>query len=313
MSSFPFNKLPIELQLLVWHHARASVGQVITGDLAYSTKTLTIHAHNIDRLKEYVKLLSICHISREEALRDRPIFLLEDTDLLFSTMLALGHLLPDLPESAKRSLAIKHWPFGYVFADILIELIELSMHTREAAPLAQRCAVVGELLVHFFGGGIRRLHLYGGDEWPTGRRSLSWRTDKPVHTTFCDANARRFLVPALDPDNSQLAELREVVRQDVHGETSQNVAHPITVNQNPHGPGYLADRDTLVNLVKHMRANLPDLEYISLLSLNVPTSVDKTSADKTSADKSAVDNTAFNDTADDNTAVDNTAVENNTA
>lgn len=308
MSSFPFTNLPIELQLLVWHHARASVGQVITGDLNCFTKTLIIRSHNIDRLKEYVKLLSICHISREEALRERPVFFFNSGIFSFSTRLGRSDPSFSWGTAGKRFLAIKQWPFGYAFAGIVIHIGDVGAFPPGAVPLAYRCDVVGKLLVHFFGGGIRRLHLHGRNVWQSagGRETpISWRTDKPVHTTFCDANALRLLVPALGWNDVGLAELVEVVRQDVHGGTSQNVAQPITVG--PDDRGNLVACETLVGVVRHMRAHFPDLEYVSLLSLNVPPSVDKTSADKTSADKSAVDNTAFNDTADDNTAVDSTA------
>lgn len=282
MSSFQFNKLPVELQKLVWHHARASVGQVIIGELNYSTKTLTIRSNNIDRLTEYIRLLFICHISRQEALRDRPVFLVDNGDFLFADGLDWSNLSGPW-DSAHRCLAIKYWPFGYMFADILIEVGDAGAHTTGATLLERRCDVVGEVLVHFFGGAIRRLQLYWGESWePTGARRtrILLRTDKPVHTTFRDAHARRFLVPALDrDDDSELDQLREVVRQDVHGEASQNVAQPITADR--HVRCYFVERETLVNLVKHMRAHLPDLEYVSPLSWNLPPSVEKTSADKT--------------------------------
>lgn len=283
MSSFPFNKLPIELQLLVWHHARASVGQVITGDLDYLMKTITIRVHNVDCLTGYRRLLSICHISREEALRDRPVFFLEDGDQVsFSTGLNLSHL-PNPSDSTQRSLAIKHWPFGYMFADILIEVNDTGACMPDTAILASRCDFVAKVLVHFFGGSIRRLHLYWGGSWePTGARRtrLLLRTDKPVHTTSRDAKARRFLVPALDrEDDSELDELREVVRQDVHCETSQNFAQPITPDR--YVQCYFVERETLVDLVKHMRAHLPDLEHVSLFSWNLRPSVEDTSAAKT--------------------------------
>lgn len=106
MSSFQFNKLPVELQKLVWHHARASVGQVIIGELNYSTKTLTIRSNNIDRLTEYIRLLFICHISRQEALRDRPVFLVDNGDFLFADGLDWSNLSGPW-DSAHRCLAIK--------------------------------------------------------------------------------------------------------------------------------------------------------------------------------------------------------------
>lgn len=79
--SFPFDKLPVELQLLVWQYAIADLAPVMAGDLNLSTTTLCLRGRSIDYAKDYFRLLSTCHLSRYEIFRNPPVFMVEAPDI----------------------------------------------------------------------------------------------------------------------------------------------------------------------------------------------------------------------------------------
>lgn len=115
MASFAFTRLPVELQLMVWEYARASIEpQAITGELDLSTTPLSVRGQNVARVKEYIRLFSICHNSRQEVLRNPPVLILESPDCR-----RLDY--PD-PAYDAKPLTIKHWHFGRVFTDIAFDL-----------------------------------------------------------------------------------------------------------------------------------------------------------------------------------------------
>lgn len=152
--SFPFNKLPVELQLMVWHHARSDIDQVIAGDLELSTTTLFLRGQNIDHAKDYLRLLSTCHLSRQEVLCNPPVFMVEEPDLWY---------LCNVP-GAVECLTIKHWHFGGVFTDILIDHVHLD-GLSEGQINPGHADLVGKTLLFLFGPTVRRVHLWSGDEW----------------------------------------------------------------------------------------------------------------------------------------------------
>jgi len=260
MSSFAFNKLPVELQLLVWQYAIADIDQVIAGDLDLSTTTLSLRGQNIDHANDYLRLLSIRHLSRQEVLRSPPVFMVEHPTLPY---------LSDADSAG--CLAIKHWHFGGVFTDILLDIAHLVGHTHGPAKKDPGPDLVGKTLLFLFGPTIRRVHVWGGDQWhsfptpttPPHESHLSSATGMPVPTTFRDADALHFLIA--EPGHTPVSELRETLRQRIHGERSQNIARPDTFNIYFGGP-YLIQRETLVDLVTPMGSYLPDLEYVSLMS-----------------------------------------------
>lgn len=264
MPSFAFNRLPVELQLMVWQHARASIGpQAITGDLDLSTTTLSIRAQNVARLKDYIRLFSICHNSRQEVLRNPPVLIVEDPSCR-----ELDY--PD-PAYDAKPLSIKHWDFGRVFTDIAFDLCllqwvpEPAEGERERTPeLQSRPDFVRKALLDLCGRTIRRLHVYGGDIWVP----ISITPRRLSSATFCDSGALHIKVPEMGSTG-----LGEVARQDMNGVTSLNdmhVAEQLALSNDLNLRGdcdWSCDRrETLVNLVTGTGPDSPDLEYVSLLA-----------------------------------------------
>lgn len=264
MASFAFNRLAVELQLMVWERARTSIGpQAITADLNLSTTTLCFRGQNVARVKDYIRLFSICHSSRQEVLRNPPVLILESPDCR-----RVDYPNPDYDA---KPLTIKYWGFGRVFTDIafdlcLLEWVPEPEGEREGTPEPQSCPdFVRKALVDLFGTTIRRLHVYGEDIWypmsTTPRRRLPSTT-----VTFCDSGAIHFIVPGMGS-----RKLGEVARRDMSGVTSlNNTAVSLVLGDNFSLRGAchctFDRRESLVNLVTGMGPYFPGLEYVSLLA-----------------------------------------------
>jgi hypothetical protein len=259
MGSFPFDKLPVELQLMVWQHARASIGQVITGDLDLSATTPYIRGQNINRVLNCIRLFSICHNSRQEVLRNPPVLIVEHPDC--------RRLDYRDPTYAAKPLTIKHWDFGRVFTDIAFDLCLLGWApdpervTERYRQRQSSTEFVRKALLVLFGATIRRLHVYGGDHWETPEKALH-----SSQVTFPDSDALHFMIPGMGTKG-----LGEVARRDANGVTALNsIADPLALSDDFRGRGdclwFCDRRETLVSLVSGMRPYFPDLEYVSLLS-----------------------------------------------
>lgn len=225
MASFAFTRLPVELQLMVWEYARASIEpQAITGELDLSTTPLSVRGQNVARVKEYIRLFSICHNSRQEVLRNPPVLILESPDCR-----RLDY--PD-PAYDAKPLTIKHWHFGRVFTDIAFDLCLLEWvpepagdSEREQHPEPQSHPdLVRKALLDLFGTTIRRLHVYGGDIW----YPMSTTPRRLPSTTFCDSSAIHFIIPGMGSRR-----LGGVARRDMSSVTSlNNTAESLALGDN---------------------------------------------------------------------------------
>lgn len=259
--SFPFDKLPVELQLLVWQYAIADLAPVMAGDLNLSTTTLCLRGRSIDYAKDYLRLLSTCHLSRYEVFRNPPIFMVEAPDIPYFSN-----------EDTTARVAVKSWHFGGMFTDILLDASHLGgLSNDEVGPGHD---VVGEVLLSFFGPKIRRVHLFAGHHWNSySILPQESRLSSAIPTTFRDDDALHFRID--DPDCAVPLELRETTRQRIHGERSRNVAWPVTSDMFFDG-NYLVRPEDLVDLVTGIGAYLPRLEYVSLVLWTLPGTVGKT-------------------------------------
>lgn len=201
--TFPFNKLPVEMQLLVWQYAIADLAQVLGGDLDLSTSILHLRGQNIDHAKDYLRLLSTCHLSRNEVLRSPPVFMVEDIGFPY---------LRDA-DIDDEYLAIKSWHFPGMFTDILLNVCHIPGGLSNEG-LGPGPDVVGEILPSLFGPKIRRVHIFAGDHWdddptPPPENRLSWAMapaafrsarcpplpDSPAGQHVCVGAARDYQTP----------------------------------------------------------------------------------------------------------------------
>ncbi|KAK1831471.1 hypothetical protein QBC39DRAFT_382350 [Podospora conica] len=267
MPTFPFNKLPAELQREVWKQARANIG-VITGDLEFNPTDLTVWGDSVQRLKDFMALLSTCVTSRQEALRRPLVFIAQDPECLDLEYYGGSLIAP---------VSIKSGGLVGLFSDIVLDVCLISWWNPVNGQYSHSSDRVRDAILNFFGSGIRRVHVYGREPTESIARRLKGPplaeaatvtgecvNQREGFTTFPDADALHFFIPGCDPLG-----LREVFRQDVHCVPSMNAGYMFDDQEDL--PVYLfchkCPEGALEHFIPKISPHLPDFEYASLVAV----------------------------------------------
>ncbi|KAK1831472.1 hypothetical protein QBC39DRAFT_92169 [Podospora conica] len=276
--TFPFNRLPAELQIMVWHYARADIPPVIAAQLCiYEPPTLSFSREDVDAIKDYVRLLSTCYTSRREALRSPPAILL-----------GFDYRLPTRKLTVPR-IHMTNPFFAHFCKDVIFEgaVIFSPLFFRKDFPEPrERIEYLCRAMENFFGPGVRRFHLFTPTQVGLPNNAPKFaRICLPEAPTFREEDAKHFLNDTFRFRTWQY-ELREVVREHRDGVISkkkqdtpaagpiEGAADPIEGAADPieaevWDPSLIDDVEDpkfyLDGFSKIMPSHFPDLEYVSFL------------------------------------------------